>query len=163
MSTGSTVDEDIPKPQAEIPAVKLIDLFSGKVVAADGAGTGTQQEASEQKAVFTTHKFEADAVRIALQGIENVKPMLKVMPNKTKTQIQWVPGAITNREARSLAIRWIYAAARSRQRKSKGKMHECLALELLLAYQKKGSARQKRDEMHRMALLNRPNVHMRWW
>lgn len=148
-----------PSPPPEPSGIKLIDLFSNKIVSDT---TQTVVEAPKQPK-DTTQRIEADAVRIVLQAIDNVKPMLKVMPNKTKTQITWVPGTISQREARSLALRWIYYAASTRQRKTKGKIAECLALELLLAYQKKGSARQKRDDVHRTALLNRPNVHMRWW
>jgi len=37
-------------------------------------------------------------------------------------------------------------------------MAECLALEILLAYKKEGSARQKRDELHKLALENKANV-----
>ena len=66
-------------------------------------------------------------------------------------------------EQRSLAVRWILAAAAKRKDKSKGRMSECLALELLLAYQKKGDARQKRDDLHKLALENKANAVMRWW
>lgn len=37
-------------------------------------------------------------------------------------------------------------------------MAECLALELLLAYRKEGAARQKRDDLHKLALENKANV-----
>lgn len=67
--------------------------------------------------------------------------------------------------ARSLCIanyppcRWIINAANKRKQSSKAtSMAECLALELLLAYRKEGSARAKRDEMHKTALENKSNV-----
>lgn len=37
-------------------------------------------------------------------------------------------------------------------------MAECLAMELLLAFRKEGSARLKRDELHSKALENKNNV-----
>lgn len=50
-------------------------------------------------------------------------------------------------------------AAHKRKDNSKGaSMAECLALELLLAYRKEGAARQKRDDLHKVALENKSNV-----
>jgi small subunit ribosomal protein S7 len=62
-----------------------------------------------------------------------------------------------------LALHWLVKAADSRAKGSSAGYAQCLALELLLAYQKKGAARQKRDDLHKLALQNRANVHQRWW
>lgn len=55
--------------------------------------------------------------------------------------------------------RWIVNAAHQRKESSpKTSMAECLALELLMAYRKEGAARQKRDDLHKLALENKANV-----
>lgn len=66
-------------------------------------------------------------------------------------------------QGRSLALHWIVKAAEARKKASRGSFAECLALELLMAYQKRGPARQKRDDLHKLALQNRANLHLRWW
>ena len=46
-------------------------------------------------------------------------------------------------------------AANKRRESSHAPMAECLALELLLAFRKEGSARQKRERMHAACGLDR--------
>lgn len=106
---------------------------------------------------------EKDAVRIVLQAIHNVTPRLDVGTVDVSTKTVIVPGLMPPRKGRSLAVRWLVEAAEKRRRSSKGRMADSLALELMLAYQKRGAARQKRDDLHRLALQNRTNMHRRWW
>jgi len=122
--------------------------------AADDDGSGSFQDDAEQS---------TDAVRVALQAIDNVTPHLDVRAIRTHTKTTYVPGVMPPQKARSLALHWIIAAAEARNKASKGAFAECLALELLLAYQKRGTARQKRDDLHKLALQNRANLHLRWW
>jgi small subunit ribosomal protein S7 len=97
------------------------------------------------------------------QAIHNVMPVLDARTIRSATNVSYVPGLMPPRKARSLALHWLVKAADSRSAGSKASYAECLALELLLAYQKRGAARQKRDDLHKLALQNRANVHMRWW
>ena len=106
---------------------------------------------------------EKDATRIVIKAVENVIPHLDVRTLSTHTKVTYVPGAMPLAKGRSLALRWLVKAAQARSRSSKNSLSHCLALELLLAYQKQGSARQKRDDIHKLALLNRANMHLRWW
>jgi small subunit ribosomal protein S7 len=106
---------------------------------------------------------EPDITRLVLQAIHNVTPLLDVRPIRTATKVNYVPGLMPPKKARSLALHWLVKAADTRAKGSRGGYAECLALELLLAYQKKGAARQKRDDLHKLALQNRANVHQRWW
>ena len=50
------------------------------------------------------------------------------------------------------------AAHQRKETSPSSSMAECLALELLLAYKKEGGARQKRDDLHKLALENKSNV-----
>jgi small subunit ribosomal protein S7 len=106
---------------------------------------------------------EKDAVKIVLQAIENVRPQLAVKTKRVATRVLYVPGVMPEAKSRSLAVHWLVDAATSRKAKSKASMAQCLAMELLLAYQKQGGVRQKRDDLHKLALANRANLHMRWW
>jgi small subunit ribosomal protein S7 len=92
-----------------------------------------------------------------------VTPILDVRTVRSATTVSYVPGLMPPRKARSLALHWLVKAADARSAGSKARYAECLALELLLAYQKRGAARQKRDDLHKLALQNRANIHLRWW
>ncbi|KAI8465505.1 MAG: ribosomal protein S7 domain-containing protein [Monoraphidium minutum] len=97
------------------------------------------------------------------QAVDNVTPHLDVRTIRTATKTTYVPGVMPAEKGRSLALHWLVRAAEARKKSSKGPFAECLALELLLAFQKRGPARQKRDDLHKLALQNRANLHLRWW
>ena len=65
------------------------------------------------------------------------------------------------REARreALAMRWIIKAARA---KSGHGMGECLANELMDAYNNTGTAYKKKEDTHKMAEANKAFAHYRW-
>ncbi|MBX9765483.1 30S ribosomal protein S7, partial [Patescibacteria group bacterium] len=70
-----------------------------------------------------------------------------------------VPKEVRPERRRSLAFRWIVAAARS----GKGRpMAVKLADELIAASKNEGSAIKKRDDVHRMAEANRAFAHLAW-
>jgi small subunit ribosomal protein S7 len=98
-----------------------------------------------------------------MQAIHNITPVLDVRTIRSATTVKYVPGLMPPKKARSLALHWLVRAADNRKKSSRASYAECLALELLLAYQKRGGARQKRDDLHKLALQNRANVHLRWW
>lgn len=102
-------------------------------------------------------------MKIVLQAIDNVRPQLAVKTKRVATRVMFVPGTMPEGKSRSLAVHWLVDAATARKSKSKASMAQCLAMELLLAYQKQGTVRQKRDDLHKLALANRANLHLRWW
>jgi small subunit ribosomal protein S7 len=59
----------------------------------------------------------------------------------------------------ALAMRWIIAAARSRNETT---MVDKLSNEIMDAAQNRGSAVKKREDTHRMAEANRAFSHYRW-
>nr|8A22_Bg Chain Bg, uS7m [Polytomella magna]8APN_Bg Chain Bg, uS7m [Polytomella magna]8APO_Bg Chain Bg, uS7m [Polytomella magna] len=99
-----------------------------------------------------------DVIDIVLQAVDNVKPLMQVDSNKTGTKVMHVPRPLKPRNQTQFAVKWIIEAAIKRCMASKRPMHECLAVEILLAYQKKGAARTKRDELHKLAMDNRANI-----
>ena len=63
------------------------------------------------------------------------------------------------RRAQALAIRWLVESARKRKDKH---MSDKIFNELYDAYEKKGSAVKKREDVHKMAESNRAFAHYRW-
>lgn len=127
---------------------------------AEGGAPGAEAAGSYED---DTALQEQDALKLVLRAIDNVTPQLDVRTDRMATKTLYIPGLMPPRKGTSLAVHWLVHAAQARQRTSKAGMAECLALELLMAYQKRGSARQKRDDLHKLALNNRANVHLRWW
>ena len=102
-----------------------------------------------------------DIIRIVHQAIDNCKPLMRVVTVKKGTKVVYVPQPIRPQKQMQMAVKWIVEAAHKRKAGSTAPIHECLATELLLAFQRKGSARAKRDELHKLALDNRANVSSR--
>lgn len=92
-------------------------------------------------------------------AITNVSPTIEVRSRRVGGANYQVPKEVRPERRRSLAFRWIIAAARN----GKGKpMAEKLADELISASKNEGSAIKKRDDVHRMAEANRAFAHLAW-
>ena len=70
-----------------------------------------------------------------------------------------VPIEIRESRREALAMRWIIKAARA---KSGHGMGECLANELMDAYNNTGTAYKKKEDTHKMAEANKAFAHYRW-
>lgn len=105
-----------------------------------------------------------DAIHFVMTAIDNVKPVLEVKKVRISGNTQLVPAVISKHRQQTLAIRWLLEAAVKR-RNAKRKLHleQCLSLEIVDAFNKIGSVRQKRDELHKLAENNRAFAHYRWW
>lgn len=101
--------------------------------------------------------------KILEQAIDNVSPFLEVRKVRTSKNTKQVPSMIQKNRQQTLAIRWIIESAQERQKKSSQAFSKCLAIEFLEAYHKRGMARQKRNEMHKIAYSNRAHLRSRWW
>ena len=63
------------------------------------------------------------------------------------------------KRAQALAIRWLIDSARKRKDKH---MSDKIFNELYDAYEKKGAAVKKREDVHKMAESNKAFAHFRW-
>ena len=88
-------------------------------------------------------KTKEEPINIFNEAINNIKPTVEV---KTK-------------RAQALAIRWLVDASRKRKDKH---MSDKIFNELYDAYEKKGSAVKKREDIHKMAESNKAFAHFRW-
>lgn len=101
-------------------------------------------------------KEHLEALEIAL---ENVRPTVEVKSRRVGGSTYQVPVEVRPARRNALGMRWIVEAARKRGDKS---MALRLANELVDAYENKGAAVKKREDVHRMAEANKAFAHYRW-
>jgi len=101
----------------------------------------------------------ADPLAVFETAITNVSPSIETRSRRVGGANYQVPREVRAERRRSLAFRWIVAAARS----GKGRpMAQKLADELIAASKNEGSAIKKKDDVHRMAESNRAFAHLAW-
>eukprot|EP01025_Chloroclados_australasicus_P024541 TRINITY_DN245_c0_g2_i1.p2 TRINITY_DN245_c0_g2~~TRINITY_DN245_c0_g2_i1.p2 ORF type:complete len:233 (+),score=16.04 TRINITY_DN245_c0_g2_i1:194-892(+) len=100
---------------------------------------------------------------IIRKALDNVKPIVEVRKTRLAGQTRHIPLAIPARRQTNIAIRWILKAARDRKWNVKNSFAECLAVELIDAYQDKGTVKKRRAELHRLAEGGRSMIRRRWW
>ena len=104
-------------------------------------------------------KANVDPLRTFHEALENVMPAIEVRSRRVGGATYQVPVEVRPDRRKALAIRWIIAAARSRNEQT---MVGRLSGELLDAANNRGSAVKKREDTHRMAEANRAFSHYRW-
>lgn len=104
-------------------------------------------------------KAHQDPLQVFHQALDNVKPTVEVRSRRVGGATYQVPVEVRNERRQALAIRWLIAAARSRNERT---MVERLSGELLDASNSRGTAVKKREDTHRMAEANRAFSHYRW-
>ena len=104
-------------------------------------------------------KTKEDPLQIFIKAFDNVKPSLEVRSRRIGGATYQVPTEVRPDRRDMLARRWLIHAARSR---SENTMSERLALELLDAYNNRGTSIKKKEDTHRMAEANKAFAHYRW-
>ncbi len=98
-------------------------------------------------------------VEVFETAITNVKPLVEVKSRRVGGATYQVPVEVSPRRQISLGMRWIRDAARKRKGKP---MHQCLASELMDAFNREGAAMTIRENTHRMAEANKAFAHFAW-
>jgi len=104
-------------------------------------------------------KSEEDPLRLFKKAVENVKPLMEVKTRRVGGANYQIPIEVSQDRRVSLSIRWLIGSARRRGEKG---MTEKLAAEFLDAYNNRGAAVKKKEDVHRMAEANRAFAHYRW-
>jgi small subunit ribosomal protein S7 len=104
-------------------------------------------------------KAKANALDMFRSALENVMPAVEVRSRRVGGATYQVPVEVRNERRQALAIRWIIAAARSRNEST---LIDKLSGELLDAANNRGTAVKKREDTHKMAEANRAFSHYRW-
>ena len=104
-------------------------------------------------------KGKEDPIKVFNNAINNVKPNLEVRSRRVGGATYQVPVEVKSKRAQALAIRWLVDSARKRKDKY---MSDKIFSELFDAYEKKGAAVKKREDVHKMAESNKAFAHFRW-
>ena len=104
-------------------------------------------------------KAKEEPIKIFDTAINNIKPTIEVRSRRVGGATYQVPVEVKQIRSKALAIRWLVNASKRRKDKN---MSDKICFELYDAYQGKGSAIKKKEDMHRMAESNKAFAHFRW-
>ena len=157
-----------PKHHSELLA-KFINvvMVSGKKSIAEKIVYGAMDVLSERMKKMKKNEESDDSGSTANtsvldcfeQALDNICPTIEVRSRRVGGATYQVPVEVRRDRSMALGMRWLVQAARSRGEKG---MMLRLAGELLDAFEKKGSAVKKREDIHKMAKANQAFAHFRW-
>ena len=104
-------------------------------------------------------KTKEEPINVFNEAINNIKPTVEVRSRRVGGATYQFPVEVKTKRAQALAIRWLVDASRKRKDKH---MSDKIFNELYDAYEKKGSAVKKREDVHKMAESNKAFAHFRW-
>jgi small subunit ribosomal protein S7 len=104
-------------------------------------------------------KTNEEGLKVFRQALENLKPVLEVRSRRVGGSNYQVPVEVRADRKVSLAMRWLISYSRDRNDKS---MVDCLANEIMDAFNNRGNAIKKKEDTHKMAEANRAFSHFRW-
>ncbi len=147
--------EVLPDPiYNDIVVTKFINkmMFDGKKATAQGIFYGALDEL---KAKIT----EEEPITVFKKALENAKPQIEVRSRRVGGATYQVPVDVRPSRRLALAMRWLIEHARARGEKDMGKR---LSGELMDAYNNRGNAIKKKEDVHRMAESNKAFSHYNW-
>lgn len=92
-------------------------------------------------------------------ALEQIMPMVEVRSRRVGGSVYQIPREVNPSRRRSLAMRWLVAAAAERSDSTMGKR---LGYELMDALEGRGAALKKKSDVHKMAENNRAFSHYAW-
>ena len=104
-------------------------------------------------------KSKDEPLNVFNEAINNIKPTVEVRSRRVGGATYQVPVEVKSKRSQALALRWLIDASRKRKDKN---MSDKIFNELFDAYEKKGSAVKKREDVHKMAESNKAFAHFRW-
>ena len=108
---------------------------------------------------IVAQKTNDEAVKVLKKGLDNIKPALEVKSRRVGGSTYQVPIEVRPDRRVSLAMRWLIKYSTARSEKT---MKDKLAGEILDAFNSRGAAVKKREDVHKMAEANRAFAHYRW-
>jgi small subunit ribosomal protein S7 len=100
-----------------------------------------------------------EPISIVKKAIENTKPSIEVRSRRVGGATYQVPTDVRPSRRLSLAMRWLVEYSRERGEKDYSKR---LAGELMDAYNNRGNAIKKKEDVHKMADANKAFSHYNW-
>lgn len=100
-----------------------------------------------------------EPLEVFKKAVENIKPQLEVRSRRVGGATYQVPVDVRPSRRVTLALRWLVSYSRQRGEKD---MATRIAGELVDAYNSRGNAFKKKEDVHRMADANRAFSHYNW-
>jgi small subunit ribosomal protein S7 len=100
-----------------------------------------------------------EPLAVLKKAIENVKPQIEVRSRRVGGATYQVPVDVRPSRRLSLAMRWLVEYSRDRGEKDFSRR---LAGEVIDAYNNRGNAIKKKEDVHRMAEANKAFSHYNW-
>ena len=104
-------------------------------------------------------KTKEEPINIFNEAINNIRPTVEVRSRRVGGATYQVPVEVKSKRSQALAIRWLVTASRKRKDKL---MSDKIFNEIYDAYEKKGLAVKKKEDVHKMAESNKAFAHFRW-
>ena len=104
-------------------------------------------------------KSKEEPINIFNEAINNLRPTVEVKARRVGGATYQVPVEVKSKRSQALALRWLVEASRKRKDKQ---MSDKIFNEIYDAYQNKGSAIKKKEDVHKMAESNKAFAHFRW-
>ncbi len=100
-----------------------------------------------------------EPIAILKKALENMKPSIEVRSRRVGGATYQVPVDVRPTRRLSLAMRWMIEYSRSRGEKDYARR---LAGEIMDAFNNRGNAIKKKEDVHRMAEANKAFSHYNW-
>ena len=104
-------------------------------------------------------KIDEDPLKVWEKSLENITPHVEVRSRRIGGATFQIPQPVREDRKVSLGMKWLIAAARSRNEKT---MAVNLASEIIAGYKEEGAAYKKKMDTHRMAEANKAFSHFRF-
>lgn len=135
-----------------------VSKFINKVML-DGKKTVAQQSVYGALDQLRDKVPGEEPITVFKKALENCKPNLEVRSRRVGGATYQVPVDVRPSRRLTLAMRWMVGYARQRGEKS---FATRLAGELADAYNNRGNAIKKKEDVHRMAEANKAFSHYNW-
>lgn len=147
--------EILPDPVfGDVVITKFINkmMFDGKKATAQRMFFGALDELKEKVA-------GEDPMTVFKKAVENCKPSIEVRSRRVGGATYQVPVDVRPSRRLALAMKWIVSYSRDRGEKDYSKR---LAAEIVDAYNNRGNAIKKKEDVHKMAESNKAFSHLNW-
>lgn len=147
--------EILPDPVfGDVVITKFINkmMYDGKKATAQRMFFGALDELKDKVA-------GEDPMNVFKKAVENCKPSIEVRSRRVGGATYQVPVDVRPSRRLALAMKWIVSYSRDRGEKDYSKR---LAAEIVDAYNNRGNAIKKKEDVHKMAESNKAFSHLNW-
>ena len=156
MSRKKSAPKKIPIVDPKFKSVVIPKLINS--IMYDGKKISAEKIVYEALEKIRT-KSKDEPIAVFNDAINNVRPTVEVRSRRVGGATYQVPVEVKSKRSQALALGWLIDASRKRKDK---KMSDKIFNEIYDAYQNRGSAIKKKEDMHKMAESNKAFAHFRW-